>query len=571
MIRLLLLTAVLVAAVAVLAAVTVPPARRALSPSPPDDGTIPGILHIHTARSDGQGTPDEIADAAARAGAKFIVFTDHGDATRTPDAPVYRSGVLSLDGVEISTTGGHYLAVDMPAAPYPLGGEARDVVDDVRRLGGFGIVAHPDSPKLDLRWREWAAPFDAIEWINPDTSWRVRAQGPGWRSRFSLIEALIDYPFRPGETIARLLVGTGSAISRWESLAKRRRVVGLAGVDAHAKLALRSSEAGDSRTSLPLPSYDASFRTLSLHVRPERPFSGDALADAAILMRSIRAGHLYTAIDGVASPAAFEFTATNSHGTVSEGNELGVGGPVTLRVRSNAPPVFTTTIWKDSSVLTTGRHDQDFTIQTSDAPAVYRVEIRAASSDGIAWVTSNPIYVRAAEAGADPPPRPPATAAVPLFDGRTAPAWHVEHDSASLAELDVAPTVDRAELRLRYGLGGGSLAGQFAALVVDTPGGVARSDRVAFTVRAEHPMRISVQLRAPGADAAGERWQRSIYVDGVNRERKVYFDDLTPTGATDSRSPPLEQIRSILFVVDTTNTKPGSSGRLWINAAALER
>ena len=84
-------------------------------------------------------------------------------------------------------------------------------------------------------------------------------------------------------------------------------------------------------------------------------------------------------------------------------------------------------------------------------------------------------------------------------------------------------------------------------------------------------MRLSVQLRAPSADAAGERWQRSVYVEATNRERRVYFDDLTPTGATDSRKPPLEQVRSILFVIDTTNTRPGSSGRVWIKTAALER
>ena len=40
--------------------------------------------------------------AAARAGLKFVVFTDHGDATRPPNPPTYRSGVLCLDGVEVS-------------------------------------------------------------------------------------------------------------------------------------------------------------------------------------------------------------------------------------------------------------------------------------------------------------------------------------------------------------------------------------------------------------------------------------------------------------------------------------
>src|SRR6202035_4530259 len=125
-----------------------------------------------------------VAAAAARAGLKFVIFTDHGDATRVPDAPAYRSGVLCLDGVEISTGGGHYVAIDMPTAPYPLGGEPRDVVEDVKRLGGFGIVAHPDSPKPELQWRDWSARFDAVELLNLDTSWRILAQQPGVGSKW---------------------------------------------------------------------------------------------------------------------------------------------------------------------------------------------------------------------------------------------------------------------------------------------------------------------------------------------------------------------------------------------------
>ena len=157
-----MITAAFVAAVVVLVVISLPPARLTLEPSF-DDGTIPGILHVHTNRSDGRSAPDEVAAAAARAGLKFVVFTDHGDATRLPDPPAYRSGVLCLDAVEISTEGGHYLALDMPPAPYPLGGDARGVVEDVKRLGGFGVVAHPNSPKPDLSWDDWEAPFDAID------------------------------------------------------------------------------------------------------------------------------------------------------------------------------------------------------------------------------------------------------------------------------------------------------------------------------------------------------------------------------------------------------------------------
>src|SRR5579872_4314772 len=176
------------AAVFAFVVLTVPPPRLALSPY--NDGTVAGVLHIHTNRSDGLGSPADVAAAAARAGLKFVVFTDHGDATRPPDPPAYRSGVLCMDGVEISTVGGHYVALDMGAAPYPLGGEARDVVADVKRLGGFGIAAHPDSPKPELQWRDWAAPFDGVELLNPDTSWRVLADQRGWRPRWRIATAI---------------------------------------------------------------------------------------------------------------------------------------------------------------------------------------------------------------------------------------------------------------------------------------------------------------------------------------------------------------------------------------------
>ena len=163
------------------------------------------------------------------------------------------------------------------------------------------------------------------------------------------------------------------------------------------------------------------------------------------------------------------------------------------------------------------------------------------------------------DAARRPPARPPATATVAaLFDGRTDDAAGTsKHDPTSLAALDVAPTVDGAELRLRYGLGR-RRAGQFAALVVDTPGGVAR--RSADVHRREPSIRCAsrVQLRAPAPTRRG-----ALAALGLRRRRRsgsarCYFDDLHADRATETVEPPLEQIHSILFVVDTTNTKPGS-------------
>jgi hypothetical protein len=79
--------------------------------------------------------------------------------------------------------------------------------------------------------------------------------------------------------------------------------------------------------------------------------TGDAVADAAAVLKAIRAGQLYTAINAWASPPAFEFSATNHSGTAHQGESLSGDGPVALHVRSNAPAGYLTTVWRDGQVV----------------------------------------------------------------------------------------------------------------------------------------------------------------------------------------------------------------------------
>jgi hypothetical protein len=553
------------AAVVVLVALSLPPAQLALD-APFIDGTVPGIIHVHTKRSDGRGTVEEVAAVAARVGLKFVVFTDHGDGTRAPEPPQYRSGVLCLDGVEISTAGGHYLALDMPAAPYPLGGEARDVVEDVKRLGGFGIVAHPESPKPELRWSAWESPFDGIEWVNPDSSWRVHLQR-GWRSRLSVIEALMAYPVRSEEAVARLLGGTTLRMDRWNALTRTRKVVALSGVDAHASLSLGSGDRFEGGFSLPIPSYEASLRTLSAHAQIERPLTGDAISDATAIFEALRRGHVYTAIDGLATQPAFQFTATHSRQKAEQGDTIDAAEPVTLLVKSNAPPAFTTSIWRDDIIVNSAPNQRELR-QIVDKPGVYRVEIDAPSSEGpLPWIVSNPIYLGMTYHPAEPERKRPVAASQPLFDGSTLSGWWTESDATSKVTVDVASTATGATLRVRFALATGPSSSQYAGLAAKVPSGVSY-DRVKLAVSADRVMRMSVQLRA---GSSAPRWRRSVYVDQVEREHTIYFDHMTPVGETPSPHPPPNSAGDVLLVVDTLNVQPGSSGTLWFKSVTLQQ
>ncbi len=180
------------------------------------------------------------------------------------------------------------------------------------------------------------------------------------------------------------------------------------------------------------------------------------------------------------------------------------------------------------------------------------------------------MFIRNLAATARLPVLPNAVVTQALFDGTSITSWGAEHDPTSLAVVEAAPTVGGTELRLRFGLAGGAPAGQVVTLVRDLPDGVASHDRVTFAVRAERPMRVAVQLRGGVGDSNNDRWQRSVYVDTVDQERTVLFDDLLPVGATHSPRPPLDRIRMLLFAIDMTNTKPGTSGRLWLKRVALQ-
>jgi hypothetical protein len=148
--------------------------------------------------------------------------------------------------------------------------------------------------------------------------------------------------------------------------------------------------------------------------------------------------------------------------------------------------------------------------------------------------------------------------------------WHVENSPRSRGALDVVPSIGGTQLLLRYALGGTQDEGPFVALSLAVPQGLANYDRLIFTAQSSRPTRIWVQLRVPGG-AQGRSWHRSVYVDETPGVISVSLDDFRPLEATTTGRPVLEDVRDVLFVVDTINTRPGESGQLWLDEVKLGR
>jgi len=555
----------ILAAIAASGYLVMPPATRTLPASQAVRAPVRGALHVHTRRSDGTGSIDDVARAAARAGLAFVIVTDHGDGTREPDSPAYRQGVLCIDAVEISTAGGHIVALELPRTTYSLGGEARDVLDDVARLGGMAIAAHPSSSRPQLRWTDGGLRPDGIEWVNADSEWRDESIG-------ALIPALLTYPFRRPETLATLLDRPEEALRLWDALSAERPTVAVAAADAHARIPLTSvGDPYDTRVSLRVPAYEQVFRTFSIGL-PGVALSGDPKKDARAVLDAIRRGHVFSSIDALAGPVSLSFSANAVGGPAAMGDDIVSTGPVTFQVQSNAPDAARIVLLRDGrSVHTVSGGALEYA--SSDA-GVYRVDVQWPEAPGqppIPWVVTNPIYVvrRPRPAPVASSTAPPKQLETRYGDGQ-ATGWRVEHSARSQGVLNVVPAITGTQLSLRYALGGTAEEGPFVALAMPVIDGLLAYDRLVFTALSSRPTRIWVQLRVPGG-TQGRSWHRSVFVDETPRTTTVLFDDMTPLESTTTGRPALADVRDGLFVVDTVSTKPGMNGELWLDEVKVGR
>ena len=552
--------AILLAITAVFVVALLPPRTQQTAAPPPT--VVRGAFHIHSDRSDGSGSVDAIAAAAAAAGLDFIIVTDHGDGTRAPDAPAYRSGVLTIDGVELNSTGGHFAAFGLPVSPYPIAGTPADVIEDVHRLGGFGVAAHPGSPRPSLSWQGWDAPIDGLEWLNADSEWRDEPRIP-------IARALFTYVFRGPQSMATLLDRPVSVLQKWDELAAARKIVALAGADAHARLGFQQRTDPDtSRFHVRLPGYESSFRAFSNHVVLDAPLSRDAAADAGNVITAIRNGRVYSVIDALASPGSLTFSASSGARTAYIGDSLSIAGDVLLKASVHAPPGTTLILLRDGQRIhevTDGPLDMN---GGQDA-AVYRIEAHTLNAPGgppIPWIVSNPIYVGQKPGAAAPPVREPVSR-IPARTGEAA----AEKGRQDTSVVEALPPSDPRARRFAgdpainwtFALSGGTPVGQFAAVAVPVSPGLESFDRVRFRVTASAPMRAWVQLRAPVGDT--ERWGRTFYLDTEPRIIDLPFASLASIGVTSSSQAPLDRVSHLLFVIDTLNTLPGKGGSMTIS------
>jgi hypothetical protein len=524
---------------------------------------VTGVAHVHTTHSDGGNTVAAVASAAADVGLDFVIVTDHNTLAGKPDEGYGNTGVLTIVGTEISNHEGHLLAIGLPTPPYRFSGDGLDSLRDVGDLGGLAFVAHPENPRVDLRWTGWQLPGDwGLEILNGDSQWRTA----GWAAT---IGAALLYPLNSDYALLRMMSRPTAALDRWDKLLTHRHVAAIAGADAHGIIHTALTR------SLPLPTYDSVFRIAQNYVLLDRPLTGDATTDTAAIVAALGRGRAYVGVGALAEADHFFFVAERGTEQWTMGDTLTPGGPLHLRAGGALPAGAQTTLYRDGVPIAVTAGSLNEPVSSS---GVFRVEVGLPGWD-IPWIVSNPIYVQTE------PDQARRTMAARLPEPVVAePQIMLDRFDANSAFTVAADNSTRLTSPSTDPVGGpdGSPAGRiafqlgtpniehpspFVALVEYQPRDLSGRNGLVFSVRSDATYRLWIQVRDRrlGALDDAESWFTSVKTSTSWQTVTVPFSRLHSVDPTTDGTLNLAEIVAIVFLVDIGAVPPGTDGVIWFD------
>ena len=346
-----------------------------------------GVVHVHSSLGGHSlGSFEEIIEAARQNRLNFVVMTEHTSPVMDTSAMTLQgehAGVLFVGGNEVNTASHDRLLLapgsKEAASAHTTG--TQQVLEGQRQRGGLSFVAYPHE------FQSWdAAGYDGMEVYNLYTNTKQI------NYFVTFFDWLWSYWSYPDLMFARFYERPSPALSKWDELTQSRKVVAVAGNDAHSNVGFQLGDrTGKSLIGVHLDPYERTFGVVRNHVLIERekPFTTESLLDA------LRGGHSYIAFDIFGDSEGFLFAADNGRDSKLMGDEIELLGGV--RLIAAAPVKSRILLFKDGRVI----RDEDRSARQefyATERGVYRVEVYLPQLgplvEGKPWIISNPIYVR---------------------------------------------------------------------------------------------------------------------------------------------------------------------------------
>ncbi len=342
-----------------------------------------GAIHLHSTFSDGSLPIPEIAVIGEQKRLDFLMFTDHHTLEpKRKGLEGWYNKVLVLIGYEINDPDeiNHYLAFGLDKEVTP-GIRAQEYVKEVKNKGGIGIIAHPAEKRNSIEayppypWTAWDAEgFDGIEIWNQISEWLEGVT----RSNFL---------WRVWHPLRSIRFPVWEILQRWDEFNKKRRVVGIGGIDVHAYIMRILGF-----IKFEIYPYKVQFKSIRTHMLTEKPLktNGSKLSFKEAeqqIYQALSLGRCFISNYYLGDAQGFDF-----HCEVS-GNIYPMGSRI--NVHRNVKFLTSTPIPGNIRLLRNGKVIKqikgDVLYLEVDKGGVYRVEVFKRRKG---WIYSNPIVIQ---------------------------------------------------------------------------------------------------------------------------------------------------------------------------------
>jgi hypothetical protein len=348
-----------------------------------------GVVHVHSSLG-GHSTGNfvDIIQAANRNNLSFVVMTEHtSDVMDTSGMTLkgVHSGVLFVGGNEVNTAS-HDRMLLVPGSAEAATADTvltQQVLAGQKARGSLSFIAYPhEFTSWDL------SDYDGMEVYNLYTNTKKI------NYFVTFFDSLWSYRSYADLMFTRFYERPHDELKKWDELiaAKNRKVVAIAGNDAHANVGFQLGDRmGKSLIGVHLDPYERTFSVVRNHVliEKEKPLTSETL------LAGLASGHCYIAFDLFGDSTGFTFSAENSQGGKIMGDEIELLDGVRLTITTPVPARVL--LIKDGQVIRDedGLSRKEFPIAER---GVYRVEVYltqlGALVKGKPWIISNPIYIR---------------------------------------------------------------------------------------------------------------------------------------------------------------------------------
>ena len=271
-----------------------------------------GAIHIHTTDSDGNASLEEVARLAEETGLDFIMLSDHMTLrSRQAGKEGFYGKTLALIGYEHNDPEdcNHYLLFNIDDV-LPAEMTAQEYVKAGNDKGALGIIAHPDEvrPRTgkfpSYPWLAWDADqFDGIEIWNQMSEWMEKL------TPFNKLKMI----FSPRKFMKS---PTDRVLQIWDDANRRRKIVGIGGVDAHAF----PYKIGPFKIII-FP-YKVQFRSIRNYLLLKEELSKDPGRAAHQVYSALKEGNVFIANCRWGDASGFSFTAKRGEERVISGGRL---------------------------------------------------------------------------------------------------------------------------------------------------------------------------------------------------------------------------------------------------------